>query len=417
MARSKGGFLMFSNFRDTFIKKPQYTSAPPQAVIDSISQELPEGFYYIHSHDGYCMIDAPKGLNIQSGTVLLSDEDKAILPDNYTIEDILKYSYNVQKEITLLPNEDGCFMVNGSYVRAVDFVKAPMRDIDFINAQLRIVPPKFPEPFDLEISGNEHTQKLHINRVPNRNLNVEKYESDGSTVIKVWFTIDPTLATPFTFNITVNMKRAKTVREAISAYYIYNAFADGKGYIGGNPLSIKDHTPFEKVPVEVIRLAEKLSQLEEYLDVQFDFSKGVTIADAKTADELYRSIIEKKPFKRFKTFDTLSGKGHFITASEQGEYINTAIAFEFSESKHTSLLNANFTCRAINCIFNAVIASFSANGDEETGDFVIHLTTAPGEKMYESVQYFISEDQLDAFRENKEHITILRDATEISALE
>lgn len=37
--------------------------------------------------------------------------------------------------------------------------------------------------------------------------------------------------------------------------------------------------------------------------------------------------------------------------------------------------------------------------------------------MYESVQYFISEDQLDAFRENKEHITILRDATEISALE
>ena len=156
---------------------------------------------------------------------------------------------------------------------------------------------------------------------------------------------------------------------------------------------------------------------EEYLDVQFDFSKGVTIADAKTADELYRSIIEKKPFKRFKTFDTLSGKGHFITASEQGEYINTAIAFEFSESKHISLLNANFTCRAINCIFNAVIASFSANGDEETGDFVIHLTTAPGEKMYESVQYFISEDQLDAFRENKEHITILRDATEISALE
>ena len=42
MARSKGGFLMFSNFRDTFIKKPQYTSAPPQAVIDSISQELPK---------------------------------------------------------------------------------------------------------------------------------------------------------------------------------------------------------------------------------------------------------------------------------------------------------------------------------------------------------------------------------------
>ena len=408
---------MFSNFKDTFIKKPQYTSEPPQAVIASISQELPDGFYYVHDHDGYCRIEAPEGLNIQSGKVHLSDEDRACLPNNCTMNDVLKYSYNAQREVVLSPNDDGCFIINGEHVRAIDFVKTPMRNMTFIDAQLRVVPAKFPAPFDLEVSSDGYTETLHIKRVPNRSLNVEKYESDGSTVISVWFTIDPTSSTPFTFNITVNMKKAKAVKDAIAAYHIYNAFADGKGYIGGNPLSIKDHTPFEKVPIEVIRLAEKLLQLEEHLDVHFDFSKGVTIADAKTADELYRSIIEKKPFKRFKTFDTLSGKGHFITASKQKEYVNTAIAFEFSGSKHISLLNANFTCRALSCIFNAVIASFSADGDEETGDFVIHLTTAPGEKMYESVQYFMSEDQLDMFRENKDHITVLREATEISALE
>jgi len=408
---------VFSNFRDTFIKKPQYTSTPPQAVIDSISQELPEGFYYVHTHDGYCKIEAPEGLNIQSGTVQLSDEDRALLPDDYTMDDILRYSYNAQKEIVLLPNDDGCFIINGEHVRAIDFVKVPMKNITFTNAQLRIVPAKFPERFELEVSGNGCTQKLRIKRVPNKSLNIEKYESDESTVITVWYTIDPTRQAPFTFNITVNMKRAKSVKEAIVAYHIYNAFADGKGYIGGSPLNMNGHTAFEKVPSEVIHFAERLLQLEDYLNVQFDFSKGVTVADAKKADELYRSLIVKKPFKNFRTFDTLSGKGHFIDASKQQEYINTSMAFEFLERKQISLLDVDLDLYADNCIFNAIISSFSATGDKETGDFAIHLATAPGEKMYESVQYFLNKEQLDAFQSNKHHIEILRNATEIEVLE
>lgn len=408
---------MFSNFRDTFIKKPQYTSAPPQAVIDSLSQELPKGFYYVHDHDGYCRIEAPEGLNIQSGTVQLSDEDRALLPDNYTMEDILRYSYNTQKIFVLLPNDDGCFIINGEHVRAVDLVKTPMRDINFINAQLCIVPPKFPKPFDLEISGNEHTQKLHIKRVPNRSLNAEKYESDKSTAISVWFTFDSTSPVPFKFDITISTKRAKTVKEVIAAYHIFNAFADGKGYIGGNLLCSKDHVSIERVPSEAIRFAEKLIELENILGVQFNYSKGVTEADVKATDEIFRSLIEKKPFKRFKTFGTLSGQGHFIDDSKQQEYINTAMAFEFLERKQVSILDVDLNLYVEHCIFNAVISSFSASGDKETGDFMIHLETAPGEKMYESVQYFISENQLNTFRGDKDHLTILRDATEIPALE
>lgn len=408
---------MFSNFRDAFIKKPQYTSEPPQAVIDLISRELPNGFYYVHDHDGYCRIEAPEGLNIQSGKVLLSDEDKAVLPDGFSMDDVLKYSYNFQKEIILLPNDDGCFTINGENVSATDFVKTPMQNMTFTNAQLRIKPQKFPSPFDLEVSGDGHTQKLHIKRVPNRSLNVEKYESDESTVLMVWFTIDPVPPSPFTFNISVNMKRARSVKEVITAYHIYNAFADGKGYIGGNPLRIENHTPFEKVPTEVVCLAEKLLQLEECLDVKFDLSRGPTVADAKVADELYRSLIEKKPFKYFKTFDTLSGTGHFIDSTKQQEYINTAMVFEFSEKKQVSLLGVDLGLYADNCIFNAVISSFSSAGDKETGDFVIHLATAPGEKMYESVQYFITEDQLISFREDKNHIIVLKEAAEIKILE
>lgn len=408
---------MFSNFRDTFIKKPQYTSEPPQAVIDSISRELPEGLYYVPDHDGYCRIDAPEGLNIQSGKLQLSDEDRAVLPAGFTMDDILRFSYNAQKEIILLPNDDDCFVINGEPVLATDFVKAPMRNITFSNAHLRIKPREFPAPFDLEVSGDGYTQKIHIKRVPNRSLNVEKYESDGSTVITVWFAIDPTPPGPFTFNISVNIKKAHAVKEVVAAYHIYNAFVEGKGYIGGDSLQRTDHTPCEKVPTDVVCLAEELVQIEECLDVQFDLSRGLTVADAKATDELYRSLIEKKPFKHFKTFDTLSGTGHFIGSTKQQEYINTAMVFEFSERKRISLLGVDLDLYSDNCIFNAVISSFSSAGDKETGDFAIHLATAPGEKMYESVQYFITEDQLISFRADKNHIVVLQGAAEIKILE
>ena len=408
---------MFSNFKDTFIKKPQYTSEPPQAVIDSISRDLPEGLYYVHDHDGYCRIDAPEGLNIQSGTVQLSDEDRANLPDDFTMDDLLKYFYNAQKELILLPNDDGCFTINGENVPATDFVKTPMRNITFTNAHLRIAPKAFPAPFDLEVSGDGYTQKLQIKRVPNRSLNVERYESDESTVIRVWFTIDPTPPAPFIFNISINMKRAQSVKEVIIACHIYNAFVDGKGYIGGNPLHRTDHTPCEKVPTDIVRLAEELLQLEECLDVQFDLSHELTVTDAKAIEELYRSLIEKKPFKLFKTFDTLSGTGHFIDSTKQQEYINAAMAFEFPARKQISLLGVDIDLYSDNCIFNAVISSFSSNGDNETGDFIIHLATAPGEKMYVSVQYFMSKDQLESFQNNQDHIIILKEATEINYME
>lgn len=408
---------MFSNFRDTFIKKPQFTSAPPQVVIDLISQDLPEGFHYIHVHDGLCRIDASEGLNFQSGKVALSDEGKTILPKDCKMGDILRYSYNAQEKIALLPNDDGCFVINGKNVPAADFVKTPMQDKVLTDIQIDVIPPEFPEPFYLEISGAGYTEKLQVRRVPNRSLTVAKYESDKSTVLTVWFTIDQTQPASFTFNITVNMKNVKSVKEAISAFHIYNAFSDKNGYVNGQLLYTEKNAPFEKVPTEVVRLAEKLSKLEECLNVQFDFSKGLTDVDARTIDELYRSFIEMKPFKIVKTFDSLSGKGHFIDDYKQREFINTAMVFEYSGKKQISLLGVDLDLCVENCIFNAIISSFSATGDKETGDFVIHLSTAPGEKMYESVRYFISEKQLTAFQNDKNHIAVLHEATEIETLE
>ena len=44
---------MFSNFKDAFIRRPQFTVKTPDAVVEMISKGLPKGFRYVHDHDGY----------------------------------------------------------------------------------------------------------------------------------------------------------------------------------------------------------------------------------------------------------------------------------------------------------------------------------------------------------------------------
>ena len=55
---------MFSNFRDTFIKKPQFTSKIPDAVLKTVGKTLPDGFRYVEDYDGYCRLDCDGSLDI-----------------------------------------------------------------------------------------------------------------------------------------------------------------------------------------------------------------------------------------------------------------------------------------------------------------------------------------------------------------
>ena len=43
---------MFSNFKNAFVRRTQYTIEPPKAVTDVINTEVPEGFEYRYMGDG-----------------------------------------------------------------------------------------------------------------------------------------------------------------------------------------------------------------------------------------------------------------------------------------------------------------------------------------------------------------------------
>lgn len=253
---------MFSNFKDTFIRKPQYTSTPPKAVVDAISTDLPQGFKYVYENDGFCRLDAENGLNIESGKVRLSEDVKKILPKEPTIEQLKQYSYNSQSDIAIVPEDDGCFKINGKRIKAEDIVKAPLKNLSFEKICFYMQPSPFPKPFEMVFSGNGYAKTLHMQRMPNKSLYTQRFESVEKAPLSVVYYIDVN-EKKFTITFNLCIKNAKTVLEVLSSYEIYNAFMDGKGKIGGIQISESIQSSEKKISQETIDFWCKLYELEK----------------------------------------------------------------------------------------------------------------------------------------------------------
>ena len=405
---------MFADFKDTFIRKPQYISEPPKAVMEAINKDLPDGFKYVYVDKGLCRLDALEGFNIESGTIHLTEDAKGILPDNAPIEQIKQYSYNSQTDLVISPDEDGCFKINGNRIKAEEIVKAPLKNLSFEKIRLYMKPSPFPEPFEMVFSGNGYDKTLHMQRTPHKSLYTQRFESVEKAPLSVVYYID-VHEIKFTITFNLCMKNAKTVLEVLSAYEIYNAFMDGKGKIGGIQFSESIQSSEKKISQETIDFWGKLYKLENVFGITFDIKDGIKVGDARCVEEIYRCIVQKKPYKTYKQYNSVKGQG--ITQEVSDTILSDKeIYFEFSTEGHYELLGQAILLKGVCGIFGACIKNIvSVSPSEE--EFEILLQTVEGKRMYESVMLFQTDDEVDEFRKDNEHIKMMEKAEEIISIE
>lgn len=401
---------MFSNFKETFIKKPQYKSEPPKAVLDAISKDLPIGFEYVYANEGLCYLSAPDGFNIESGIIHLPDEARGILPESPTFDQIKEYLYNSQTNLAIFPDKEGCYIINGVRIKAQDIVKAPLKNQTFKDIHMLMKPNPFPQPFEIVFSGNGYDKTLHIKRTPYKSITIQRFESIEQSPFSVVYYVN-TKEKKFTITFQLCIKHVEKVTDVLGAYKIYNAFMDGNGKIGDVDFQGSKTSSEKKVPQEVIEFWEKLYKLEKALNISFDIKDGISINDARCAEELYRCIIQKKPYKKYKQYNSVKGKGF---PQDESELISCEkeIYFEFTHEKKYELLGEKILLKGFFGIFNACVKDLvlvSSNKEVE-----IMLKNKEGEKMYESVMLFLTEDEASDFRNREDHIDIMLNAKEIT---
>lgn len=169
---------MFSNFKDAFVRKPQFTSKPPLVVEEYLNADIPQNFSYKYAGDGMYYLDSIDGINLQSGKVLLPTEAVPLFEGiKPTIELYQEYSYNSQKPIEILPNDDGCYIINNQKISAQKIVKNPLSPLILNESRFVMSPPSFPEPFSIKISGDGYELDLKMQRKPMNSIYKRLFET------------------------------------------------------------------------------------------------------------------------------------------------------------------------------------------------------------------------------------------------
>ena len=416
MARSERRLLMFSNFKNAFKETPHYSENPPQVVIDAISSDLPDNLFYVHDHDGFCRLEASEGLQIQSGTIILSPDAKKVLSESPTLNDILKYAYNSQTFIKIQPDKYGKITINGNRISLEDMVKAPLKDIQLSSTELWLQPSEFPSPFKLTIGNLEYEMEMLITRVPNNSLYTQEYQSINQNVLSINYKLNTYSNPPsFSFNISFNIENAKRASDIVMAYEIFNSFIDGNGLIEKNKLIISNKQSNKKISHDTIMFWNKVSELELLLNISFNLMQDITVGDAKMIEALYSSLIENKPYKTYCTYSSVNGKGSLEPLCNIKK--DQEIYLEFETSDSINILGQNIELLKLQGIFGATIIPPTIELSSENTEYEVELATVAGKKMYCSCQYFLSQELLRQARENPHHIEAFRLASELSTIE
>ena len=407
---------MFSKFRETFVKKPQFTSKVPDSVLKTAGKNLPDGFRYVEDHNGYCRLDCDGTLDITGFNAVLPKEAESVFDPNghYTFQDILTYSYNTQTTIKLSPDKDGCYTVNGEKIKASDFIVAPLKGIELSNGCLYVRAPTFPNPFPLEIAGNGYTLTLMFQRQTINSINKMSFASVGQAPLKISYILDSAnIHSPMQFNIS--LCPYPSVSDVLAAKEIFNAFSQGDGTLGGVIITPNEDMTFQGIPDKVLQFWHRLYEIENKLNVKFNAENDLTIGDVKNVDKLYRCLVEEKPFIEYQKEITLSG---FVGESDSiqrkcRENQGREIIFEYVEELKISILGLTLPLCSLVDIFDGKLENPTLHSQNGSGNFSVQMLPAEGKRMYTSRQIFLDHTDLESVQKDSSHFERFRSATEL----
>ena len=387
------GFLMFVDFNRVFNGKPQTELRIPDAMVEHLSSKLPEGVRYRADNNGNCEI-VSKGGPITIGGMIFAptEEDKKVLGKKFTIDDVLNYSYNAQKRIALRLEKDGIIIINGKELPIERLYYNPYVPVEFVSGELFMLPQPFPPPFSLKLGYEKYTRELTFKRIPYESINIAAFESDNNQPLMVKYFLDET-TNAISFNISLNLSYAKTVRDIVESVFIFNAFADGKGLLSGYPLvtNIENSKP-KKYDLDSALFWEKLLCVETVLGVTFKLShEDIDFSTFLVVEILYKNLIQKLPIRNNNKIDSLEGEWEM--QDEFRNYIDKSIYFEFKGTYHISLFGVEKDLPCIIGIFDSKIINYTIK-EKKYKLMLDHVSE--NRHMYKSMLCFANEIELQS---------------------
>lgn len=359
---------MFVDFDRVFGKKPQSQMKVPEALAQFLSEQLPVGLKYTADEDGSCRIASAEGKPITIGGFICepTDQQRQVLGETYTTQDVLDYSYNAQQQIRLSLKRDGYILLNGEEFPVEKLLYRPYNPLKLVSGSFYMFPAAFPEPFLLTIGNGKYERTLRIRRVSNESISVAAFESEKENTLYMSYYVDEK-QNRMTMNLSLKLTCAHTVRDIVEAASIYNSSLDGKAFIGGRPFESKpEGTDAQGFDQSSLEFWERVLRIEDELGVSFTPPhRDVKFDEMCVAEQLYQNLIRGLPIRDTMRIDSIDGSWTPANEKNIRKSIGHPMLFEFTALRGVELFGVELELPCLMRIFNASLAGLEEEGSTQ----------------------------------------------------
>ncbi|PGU27371.1 abortive phage resistance protein [Bacillus cereus] len=399
---------MFANFKKAFKRDESDNQKIPQAILDAMSDNLPQGLKYTQIDKEYCQVEP------EQGTITFKfDNLKIKIPKDIklsTAEELAEFLYRTQQ---VLETNTDVITINEKEIQLSEYIKNPYKEIDTDSFKFVISPEPFGEPFPLKVEYDEGNivKEFLIARQPLADMHKSLFKSINSDVLEIQFTVNEENRT-LKFNVHMDIKKAETVLEIIEAFKMYIAFIEGEIKIGGMRLN--------PVPIEKERVAagtalaywEMVQTVAGKLNVQFKPNEGEDVENGEWIAKLHRSFVENKPYKQ------RSGTASFITEPKgqwDGQELikKGAMALQFTQNEVIKIYGVDIPLYSAVALLNCKVESITPV-ERPDKKYEFKIVPADDKGIYEATRHFSTKNDFDkTFKDMGEVLEELSKAEEL----
>lgn len=401
---------MFVNFNDIFNDDKKSQFKIPREYIEFLNKDLPKGIKYVADKDNnYIEITSDGEIFKVSGIEFCPNEtQKKILGHNYNQNDLLNYAYNSQQKIEINTKEKGIIILNDKKFEIAKLKYNPLNpSLEVINEKIYLIPSKLDCKILIKLSNENYSRELVVSRIPNNSINIVSFKSRDDEPLKINYNID-LYSKDVKMNISYDLKYAKSIKDVVESIDIYNSFIDGKGYLCDNLIGIKVNA--QKFDENSAIFWKKLLMIENYLNIKFiPPQDNIDYEEVLEIEELYQSLIMKKPFKYKNIISNINAQYSFNQNSKINDLLDKSFLLDFCSTYSKEIFGQEIKLVSLYMLFNSKIVKIENNLNN--ANFILE-DESESKKRYISIMYFKNEKELNKYREqlNDEKIQLFKEA-------
>lgn len=400
---------MFVDFDNIFNDDPKSQFSIPPKYIDFLNKDLPKGIRYVLAENGNCIISSEESeIKIGGLQVILNDEQKKILGNNYKLNDVLEYSYNSQQRIEIKPIEEGFIILNDERFPIDKLEYNPLNPVKFVNGKFYLIPPKFDCIIQIRLSDGKYQRIMNISRIPNNSIKIWSFQSNKEEPLQISYTMNNNNM-EVKMNVSFNLNYANSIKDIVESVHIYNAFIEGRGYIEDTLIKVKlGNEKYNKYDEKSALFWEKVLMIESEINVSFTPPKeNVEYDQILEIEELYQTLILKNPIRDKNIISSLSANCDY--KKDINDCINKPLFFEFNATYSTDIFDFQINLPALLMIFNSKIVKIEKDKNESN---IILEDESNEKKRYTVMMCFKDQEELEMYRKkiNKDIIKIFKES-------